>query len=58
MADTNTNPKRADAPADIEAECEAWDWARTAGVSAEDLREALKCSMGGGEPDRRLVKAA
>ena len=29
-------------PTDIEKECEAWDWARTAGVSAEDLRKALR----------------
>jgi len=26
---------------DIERECETWDWARTAGVSAEELRKAV-----------------
>jgi hypothetical protein len=25
----------------IERACETWDWARTAGVSAEELRKAL-----------------
>ena len=29
-------------PPDIEKECEAWDWARTAGVSAEELRKAVQ----------------
>jgi hypothetical protein len=55
MADTST--VREGAAGDIEAECQTWDWARTAGVSAEDLREALKSSMHG-ELDRRLAKAA
>jgi hypothetical protein len=26
---------------DIEQECETWDWARTAGLSAEELRQAV-----------------
>ena len=55
MADTNS--VREGAAGDIELECQAWDWARTAGVSAEDLREALKSSMSG-ELDPRLAKAA
>jgi len=33
------------APRDIERECETWDWARTAGVSAADLRRALGESL-------------
>jgi hypothetical protein len=33
------------AAADIELECCTWDWARTAGVSAEELRAALLEAM-------------
>lgn len=41
---------RADGPApDLERECETWDWARAAGVSAQDLRKALRESRSGGE---------
>jgi len=29
------------AAADLEHELETWDWARTAGVSVEELRQAL-----------------
>ena len=53
----DSQAKRSDTAADIDAECQAWDWARTAGVSAEDLREALKESMGA-ESGRRLPRAA
>ena len=35
------------APPDIDEECALWDWARTAGVSAAELREALRASLGG-----------
>ena len=28
--------------ADLERELETWDWARAAGVSAEELRQALQ----------------
>ena len=42
MAETRGNPAWNDgAPLDIERECETWDWARTAGVSAAELRQAL-----------------
>ena len=30
---------------DLEQECETWDWVRAAGVSAEDLRTALRESL-------------
>jgi hypothetical protein len=43
-----------DATLDLETELETWDWARTAGISAEDLRQALQASMPGPE----LRKAA
>jgi hypothetical protein len=44
---------------DLDQEYEDWDWARTAGVSAEDLREALKNSLDGVEvPHLRVAKAA
>ncbi|MGQ0547373.1 MAG: hypothetical protein ACT4P3_18910 [Betaproteobacteria bacterium] len=43
----------------LEAELESWDWARTAGVSAEELREALRNSLGGAElAQPRIAKAA
>ena len=40
-------------PPDIEKECEAWDWARTAGVSAEDLRKALRDAEESPTPRRK-----
>lgn len=39
---------------DLETELETWDWARAAGVSADDLRQALKALIAGPE----LRKAA
>ncbi len=53
-AETKGNPVRGEgAPLDIERECETWDWARTAGVSAADLRRALlEASARTGEPRR------
>ena len=39
---------------DLDTEVETWDWARTAGVSADDLRHALQASLSGPE----LRKAA
>ena len=39
---------------ELEAELELWDWARTAGMSADELREALRASFAGPE----LRKAA
>lgn len=45
-AETKGNPLLLDAVRrDIESECETWDWARTAGVSAADLRKALRESL-------------
>jgi hypothetical protein len=38
-----TDPARAEA--DLERECEAWDWVRAAGVSAQDLRKAVRESL-------------
>ena len=39
---------------ELEAELETWDWARAAGVSADELRRALTASLTG----RDLRKAA
>ena len=36
MKDVITRERR-----NIERACETWDWARTAGVSADELRKAL-----------------
>ncbi len=41
MYETNTTP----AFDLLEQECETWDWARAAGVSAQDLRTALEESL-------------
>ena len=30
---------------ELERELETWDWARTAGVSADELRQALRASL-------------
>ena len=43
---------------DLDQEYEDWDWARTAGVSAEALREALRNSLDGGELPPKIAKAA
>jgi hypothetical protein len=40
--------------AEIERELETWDWARAAGVSADELRQALQASFAAPE----LLKAA
>ena len=39
---------------DLEREMETWDWARAAGVSADELRQVLLSLL----PDRELRKAA
>lgn len=45
-AETKGNPAFIDdALLDIEQECETWDWARTAGVSAAELRDVLRQSL-------------
>ena len=43
---------------DLDQEYEDWDWARTAGGSAEDLREALRNSLDGAELPPKIAKAA
>jgi hypothetical protein len=43
---------------DLDQEYDDWDWARTAGVSAEDLRQALRNSLDGAEFLPELAKAA
>jgi len=43
---------------DLDQEYEDWDWARTAGVSAEALREALRNSLDGAELPPKIAKAA
>ena len=30
---------------ELDAEIEAWDWARAAGVSADELRQALRAAL-------------
>lgn len=30
---------------ELETELETWDWARTAGVSADELRQALRAAL-------------
>ena len=42
------NAARAEEPSfDLERECETWNWARAAGISAQDLRLALRESSAG-----------
>jgi hypothetical protein len=36
-------------PLEFEQECETWDWARTAGVSAQDLRKAVRDALRAGD---------
>ena len=31
----------------LDQECQDWDWARTAGVSAQELRRTLREALGG-----------
>lgn len=41
----DATPQRAnDAILELDAELELWDWARAAGVSADELRQALQSS--------------
>ena len=39
---------------ELDAQVEMWDWARTAGVSADDLRQALRAEL----PVQELLQAA
>ena len=43
---------------DLDQEYDDWDWARTAGVSAEDLRQALRNSLDGAELPPKIAKSA
>lgn len=45
---------QSDANLDLDVELETWDWARAAGVSADELRQALQASL----PAPELRKAA
>ena len=51
----NFNKRMDDEPEfDLESELETWDWARAAGVSADELREVLRALL----PEPALRKAA
>jgi hypothetical protein len=51
MSEANTNPVPPEGQSfDLEKELEAWNWARAAGVSAQDLNKALRESLGRQEP--------
>jgi len=50
----DTTTLRSDAEHELDAELEAWDWARAAGVSVEDLRLALQAAL----PAPEFLKAA
>jgi hypothetical protein len=45
MSETNLEPDF-----ELEEECATWDWARTAGVTAQDLRQALRELLVAQEP--------
>jgi len=45
--DTTSTRLTEEATRRLEEELETWDWARTAGVSADDLRQALRAELGG-----------
>ena len=40
-----TTLQSSDANLDLDVELETWDWARAAGVSADELRQALQASF-------------
>ena len=52
--DMDATKRIEDAILGLEAELETWDWARAAGVSLEELRQALTASA----PQPELRKAA
>lgn len=43
---------------ELDRECESWEWARTAGFTSEELREALKSAQGPESMNPRIAKAA
>ena len=42
---TTYNRLTEDAERELDAQVEMWDWARAAGVSADELREALRAAL-------------
>ena len=51
MSDANAKPSAPQSESfDLEKEVEAWNWARAAGVSAQELHKALRESLGRQEP--------
>ena len=52
--DMDATTRSDDATLELEAELETWDWARTAGVSVDELRQALIAPL----PAPELLKAA
>jgi hypothetical protein len=50
MVETRIKPAAERTERDIEQECQAWDWARAAGVSAQELRQAVRESLGAQDP--------
>jgi hypothetical protein len=45
MSEANATPEHPES-FDLEKEVEAWNWARAAGVSAQELHRALRESLG------------
>jgi hypothetical protein len=51
MSEANIQPAPQDLESfDLDKEIEAWNWARAAGVSAQELNKALRESLGRLEP--------
>ncbi|MFL6571776.1 MAG: hypothetical protein ACJ8G4_08485 [Burkholderiales bacterium] len=47
MSESNATPAASSPESfDLEKEVEAWNWARAAGVSAQELHKALRESLG------------
>jgi len=54
MGKDKRQPARVD-PLEFEQECETWDWARTAGVSAQELRKTLRDFLAAQDSGYRLA---
>jgi len=51
MPEANAQPGPSEVESfDLDKELEAWNWARAAGVSAQELNKALRESLGRQEP--------
>ena len=51
MSEANATPSAQDPESfDLAKEVEAWNWARAAGVSAQELHKALRESLGRQDP--------